>query len=273
MTEQIDFDEEDLIRKQREERQARIAQLVGKNLALGSTPTNTNRSFSDSDGEPSSSSESSDKNDHSDESDSSDSSQSSHSDSDSSSDLSNSHSEDEMIRNKCKGNLSRSDSRLRSRTQIKHNEADRRTQKRSSCSDEKEKIQIGSNSKVKDWVPKPELKGSNKEYGYEEPKKREKVSIHCSEKEERSMRKRKISPNDSSGHELKRPYSMDEKEMERKKIMEHKAKIAEIKRSNSDRRKDGIYDADYDQRSFDMFAGDEEFKGNDMFADNFDVSI
>merc|ERR1712141_335357 len=96
LTEQIDFDEEDLIRKQREERQARIAQLVGKNLALGSTPTNTNRSFSDSDGEPSSSSESSDKNDHSDESDSSDSSQSSHSDSDSSSDLSNSHSEDEM---------------------------------------------------------------------------------------------------------------------------------------------------------------------------------
>ena len=270
MAEQIDFDEEDLIRKQREERQARIAQLVGKNSALGSTPTNTNRSFSDSDGE-SSSSESSDRNDHSGESDSSDSSQSSHSDSDSSSDLNNFHNEDK--KSKYKDKLSRSDSRLQSRTQIKHNEAARKIQKRASSTSEKEKIKIGSSSKVKDQDSKPELKGYKKEYGYEEQRDREKLPIHCSEKKERSTRKRKNSPHDSSGHDMKRPYLMDEKEMERKKIMEHQAKIAEIKRSSSDRRKDGIYDDDYDQRSFDMFAGDEAFKGNDMFADNFDVSI
>ena len=265
LAEQIELDEEELIQKQRAARQARIAQLVEKNSTLASTPTNTNRSFSDSDGD-SSSSESSDENVQSSDNDSSDSSHSSDSDSSSSSDDVNSK-EGKVSKI---GFMDKSSKKIRqSRSYSKVNNGDKKAKQAARSDGEKARAKIASSERLNDHARSQEGKGPNG--ACKERRSKEKSLIHTSEKGDRRNRKRKISGSDSSGSELKRTSMVGEKEMEMKKMLEHKAKIAEIKRSNSDKQKGSRKGGENDQTSIDMFDVDEASKGNDMFADNFDV--
>jgi len=264
LAEQIELDEEELIQKQRAARQARIAQLVEKTSTLASTPTNTNRSFSDSDGD-SSSSESSDENVQSSESESSDSSHSSDSDSSSSSDDLNS--KEGKVR-KIAFTDRASKKIKQSEAHIKVSNDDKKVKQTARSGGEKARAKIAPSKRLNDHVRSQEVKRSRD--GCKEGRSKEKSLIHSSEKGDKKNRKRRISGSDSSGSELKRTRMVGEKEMEMKKMLEHKAKIAEIKRSNSDKGKDSRKGGENDRTSLDMFAGDEAFKGNDMFADNFD---
>lgn len=252
LAEQIDLDEEEVIRKQREARQVRIAQLIGKNSTGEVTPSNTNRSFSDSDGD-SSSNESSDESDQSSVSDSTDLTASSESES-----TSSSSSEDEGRVRKMKHKKSETYKTRHRGTKVIN------TLK----GDEKLHHKLLSNGERSNVMPEV-VKNSKKGREHKEGRGENKAMKSPSSKKERNSRKRKNS-NSEQENDIKRLNKTNKQEIERKKVLEHRSKIAETKKLTLVKEHEDGEEIG-GKASFDMFAGDEAFTGNDMFAENFDV--
>eukprot|EP00112_Aurelia_sp_Birch-Aquarium-sp1_P011169 Seg2353.3 transcript_id=Seg2353.3/GoldUCD/mRNA.D3Y31 product="Serine/threonine-protein kinase PRP4" protein_id=Seg2353.3/GoldUCD/D3Y31 len=278
LAEEMELDEEEIIRRQREQRQARIAQLVGTTKNTENTPTNTNLSFSESDAE--SSEDSSDSSDSNDSNDSSDSSESESSDSSSdSSDDSDSEQDSTRARNnnskvvKVKGQVKEENKKRSSRNEIDNKKSSQQDKRKYATTDEKSSRKSSSKTETTDnKYSKNGRKVSHdeKRYAKEEDPKKSKADKYKMEIKDESSRKRKSSDYEMVDKAPKKSAKDFVREKEKKEILEHRAKISEQKKKEAEKLKGKDEGDGNDSRSLDMFAGDEAFKGNDMFSDNFD---
>ena len=256
LAEQMELDEEEVIKRQREARQARIAQLVGPEKNPESSSVNANRSFSESDGTSS--------DDESDQSSSSSDSQSSSSES--------GWSEDSERRSKGSHTNNKFKDKLGSEKQAKRHIRDEKNENNSN------RIELDElkRSKGKNYKEKSSKK-ENEKYSKGDAKRasaseKNSTKMSLNKHPDAMSRKRRGNESNDAGMAAKKQAGEDEREKERKKILEHRANIAGQKKLTIE--KEVKTDSDDEaSRSLDMFAGDEAFAGNDMFSDNFDVSF
>ncbi|XP_065064925.1 serine/threonine-protein kinase PRP4 homolog isoform X2 [Rhopilema esculentum] len=251
LAEQMELDEEEVIKRQREARQARIAQLVGPEKNLESPSVNANRSFSESDGTSS--------DDESDQSSSSSDSQSSS--------LESGWSEDSERR--AKGTNNKLKDKLGAGKQAKRHVRDEKNE------NIKSRIELDElkRSERKNYKENSSKKG-NEKYSKGDAKRAsasEKTSAKSSLNKHPDAMSRKRRGNESNDAEraAKKLAGEDDREKEIKEILEHRANIAGQKKLTMEKEVKAD-SGDEASRSLDMFAGDEAFAGNDMFSDNFD---